>query len=430
MSRSGIFRRFPEITVFFGALLIRIAVVAGYAFGLFNGSLKGGDSGLYFEIARNLLAGNGFATNDGPTAFVSPLYPIFLAGSMSLFGENYPLISLTQAILSALVCVYIYKIAEITFASSNVALAAGFLAAIHYELILWSNAQLLTESIYVLFFSAGIMAILAGIQSLTRPNLYFAISGAMFALAALTRPTAIAVAFGLFIILAVASFFEKRLQLRGAIIFAIVFAAAMFPWGLRNYQVFGSFTISSLEGGHVLWLGNNPEFDKYEHPDFARFGGYTAMIPLDSTIRQKLKDKTPVEQNEIFAKSAWEHIKNYPAAFAKRALYKNWNMWRPNFSVSSWRNNLISYTFYPIVLFGALGGIFLAWKSTTEGFPANLGNALFLLIAVLLMHILIHSVITGEIRFRVPLWIVLIPLSAFFWVRMFEILLKKQRKTL
>ncbi len=430
MNRRGILRKYPAITVYFVALLIRIAVVAGYAFGFFNGSLKGGDSGLYFEIAKNLLAGNGFATNDGPTAFVSPLYPIFLAGSMSLFGENYPLISLTQAFLSALVCVYIYKIAEITFASSNVALAAGFLAAIHYELILWSNAQLLTESIYVLFFCAGIMTIVAGIRSIKRQNLYFAISGLTLALAALTRPTAIAVAFGLFIILAAASFFDYRIQFRGPIVFAIVFAATMFPWGLRNYQVFGSFTISSLEGGHVFWLGNNPEFDKYEHPDFTRFGGYTAMIPLNPTIRQKLKGKTSVEQNEIFAKSALEHIKNYPAAFAKRALYKNWNMWRPNFSVSSWRNSLISYTFYPIVLFGALIGIFLAWKSAPKGFLDNLGNPVFLLIAVLLMHILIHSVITGEIRFRVPLWIVLIPLSAYFWVRMFEILLKQQRKTL
>ena len=399
--------------IFLLALLIRVSVVFSYAYGFFNGGLKGADSKLYFQIARNLLAGNGFATEHGPTAFVSPLYPLFLAGCMSIVGENYIVISLVQAFLSALACVFIYKISLLTFKNPTVALTSGILAAIHYELILWSNAQLLTEPIYVVLLSAAVMTLLAGVRKTRHQNLFYIISGLTFALASLARPTAIAIAVGLLVILLGASVFGNNVNWRGAIIFAMVFSAVMFPWGLRNYFVFESFTVSSMEGGHVFWLGNNLQYDTYEHPDFKRFGGYTAMIKPDNNLLDELKEKSSVEQNKIFADTAWAHIKSNPGAFIRRAAHKNWNMWRPNFSGSSWRNGLISYTFYPLMLITALLGICLTWRSFGRGLFKKLGSPGGILIAIFLMHILIHSVITGEIRFRVPLWVVLLPFSAY-----------------
>ncbi len=407
----------PAFLVFVFAFLIRVSVVSGYASGFFNGGLKGGDSKLYFEIARNLLSGNGFATDQGPTAFVSPLYPIFLAGCMSLFGENLVAISLIQAFLSALACVYIYKIAGEIFKNSTVAFVAGFLAAINYELILWSNAQLLTESIYVVLLSAGVLTLIKGIEKDGRYLFYMSLSGFFFALASLTRPIVIAVALGIFTILIVASIFGDR-KWQGAVIFVLLFGAVMLPWGIRNYLVFDSFTISSTEGGHVFWLGNNPQYDAYEHPDFARFGGYTAMIKPGTDLASRLKTSKKTS-NSVYADAAWEHIKSDPAAFLKRALHKNWNMWRPNFSGSSTRNSLISFTFYPLMLFTAFIGMFLAWKKFGGSYIRKIVSPVGLLIAVFLMHILIHSVITGEIRFRVPLWIVLLPFSAFTLTEIF-----------
>ena len=401
------------LLVFIFSLTIRISVVFGYALGFFNGSLKGADSRLYFEIARNLLNGNGFATDNGPSAFVSPLYPIFLAGCMSLFGDNLILISIVQSIMSALVCIFIFKITETTFNDSKIGLIAGIIAAIHFELILWSNAQLLTESLYVFLFAIAILFLIRDLTKETPNYLFSSLSGVFFALTALTRPTAIGIAFGIAVILIVSSFFKPTLNWKQPILFSTLFLIFMMPWGLRNYLIFDSFTISSLEGGHVLWLGNNPQYDEYKHSDFTKYGGYTVMFKWNENLAKKLENKSAVETNAVFANAAFEHIKTSPLAFIKRGLHKTWNMWRPNFSNSSLRNSLISYTFYPFILLTSLIGIFLAWRKKRDIFLKRISDPISILITIFLMHLFIHSVITGEIRFRVPLWVVLIPFSAY-----------------
>jgi len=401
------------LLVFITAFVIRISVVFGYAFGFFNGGLKGADSRLYFEIARNLLTGNGFATNDGPTAFVSPLYPVFLAGCMSVFGENLVLISIIQGLMSALVCIIVFKITDKTFNNAKTGLFAGFIAALHFELILWSNAQLLTESLYIFLFAIAVLFLVSALTCKTSNYLYFSLSGIGFALAALTRPTAIGIAVGITLILLFASFHKSSLDWKQPTLFLAVFMLSMTPWGVRNYIVFDSFTISSLEGGHVLWLGNNPQYDEYKHPDFTKFGGYTVMFRWDKHLAEKLKNKSQAEVNATFANAAFQHIKSKPLAFITRAFHKTWNMWRPNFSNSSLRNSLVSYTFYPFILVTSLIGMFLAWNSKEDASGKKLGHPIGVLLLIFLMHLLIHSIITGEIRFRVPLWVVLIPFSAY-----------------
>lgn len=421
MKPANILQKRASLLIFFSALGIRISVVLGYAFGFFNGGLKGGDTILYLQIARNLLGENGFAVENGPTAFVAPVYPMFLAACIYIFGENPLYISIVQSILSSLVCVIVYKIATTVFEDSKIAFLAGIIAAVYFELVLWSNAQLLTEPLYVFFFAISILLLVRALNKTT--YLYFAASGAVFALAALTRPTAIGIVFGISIILLVSSFFRSRIKWKHSLLFFAMFLTIMLPWGIRNYLVFDSFTISSLEGGHVLWLGNNSQYDLYEHPDFAKFGGYTVMFKVDKKLAGKLANHSSVEQNTIFANAALSHIKSNPLAFMKRAFHKNWNMWRPNFSQSSWRNGLISYTFYPTILLTSLLGMFLAWQKQREKLFEKLSSPIGLLISIFLMHLAIHSIITGEIRFRVPLWVILIPFSAYT----FSIIFKRLR---
>ena len=47
--------------------------------GLYCGGFLAGDTGLYVGIARSLVEGEGFSYEGRPTAFVMPLYPLFLA---------------------------------------------------------------------------------------------------------------------------------------------------------------------------------------------------------------------------------------------------------------------------------------------------------------------------------------------------------------
>ncbi|MGI8544629.1 MAG: ArnT family glycosyltransferase [Aridibacter sp.] len=408
------------LVTFLTAFALRLSVVFGYIFGFFNGGLEGGDTHLYIEIANNLLSGNGFAADSAPTAYVSPFFPIFLTAIFSIFGENLILISVIQSILSALVCVFIYYYTVLIFENVFTGFLAGIISAFNYELILWANAQILTEPLYIFLFATAILFLVSALKKAEKATLYFVISGLFFALASLTRPILIAVTFGIFVLIFISSFFRNSINWKRTLYFFAVFLLMLMPWGIRNYFVMGNFTVMSLEGGYVFWLGNNPQYDRYEHPDFHKFGGYTAIIKPDEELAKKMTYKTSAEKNKIFSQAAWQHIKNHPADFIKRALHKNWNMWRPNFSNSSWRNNLISYTFYPLILITSLVGMFLAWRNSNENFLKKIGQPIGIFIAIFLMHIFIHSVITGEIRFRVPLWIILIPFSAFTFSKILE----------
>lgn len=286
------------LIVFISAFALRLSVVFGYVFGFFNGSLKGGDTHLYIEIANNLINGLGFTADSAPTAFVLPLFPIFLATISSIFGENLILVSIIQSILSALVCVWIFVYTSQIFENPNSGFIAGMISAVNYELILWANAQILTEPLYVFLFATAIVFLVLALKESKVSTKYLIFSGVFFALASLTRPILIAVVFGVFILVFISSFFRKSLSWKKPIYFFSIFLVVMLPWGIRNYFVIGSFTISSLEGGHVFWMGNNAQYDKYEHPDFQNFGGYTTMIKPDKELAEKMAYQTSTEKKQ------------------------------------------------------------------------------------------------------------------------------------
>jgi hypothetical protein len=237
----------------------------------------------------------------------------------------------------------------------------------------------------------------------------------------------LAVTLGLGIVIFLVALLYQREKLKQGVIFIAACLLVMQPWGLRNYFVFNNYTLSSTEGGHVFWLGNNPEYDLGEHPDFTRYGGYTVMFKPPPGLARQIDGKTEPESNRIFAREAWQHISHHPKAFFVRAFHKTWNMWRPTFGVSSFQNKLISYTFYPLLLFLSLCGIFLAWRLkfrsfTLKNFLSNLIQPFGLLSVFLIIHLLLHAAINGEIRFRVPLWIVLVPFASVSFVSIFDYL--------
>jgi hypothetical protein len=331
---------------------------------------------------------------------------------------------LFQCVLSALVCVFIASTAAIVF-GRRAGIVAGIVAAGYYELVLWTSGQILTEPLYTFLLAAAVYSLVRATVSDNALNREFALAGLLFGLAALVRPLALPVALCLgLLMLGGALLSHKRLP-RKPLIFIAACLLVMQPWGLRNYLTLDHYTLLSTEGGHVFWLGNNPEYDLYEHPDFTRYGGYTVMFKPPPELGKQVYNKSEPESNRVYAGEARRHIFNQPQAFFTRALHKTWNMWRPTFGISSFQNKLISYSFYPLLLLLSLAGIYLAWRRKTidtekSKIFARLTEPIGLLTAFLLVHLAMHAVINGEIRFRVPLWIALIPFSAFALVLISE----------
>lgn len=371
-----------------------------------TGTYMGSDTRVYLEIAQNVLRGSGFTANQTPTAFVSPLYPLYLSFCLAVFGENLVWASVLQCVFSSLTCVLIALAASRLF-DKNVGLIAGIFAALYYELILWDSSQLLTEPFYTFFLAAAICALVCAIQSENRKFLYFSAAGVAFGLAGLVRPLGLPTAISAAIFLLIVFLLKRQTHWKYALPILLFCVLTMLPWGIRNYYTMNYFTLLSLEGGHVFWLGNNPEYDRFEHPDFSKWGGYTLMF---NDFPEEIKGKNEVEVNQIFGQIARRHIFAHPFDFVVRGFHKMWNMWRPAFSRSSAKNLLVSWTIYPLLLLLSLSGIWLAFRSNavTEAQTIAAG----VLVWIFLTNLLIHFTITGEIRFRVPLWTLLIPFAA------------------
>lgn len=433
MSETNLSSR-SKLLIFTGALILRVVyVLAQYKSGIVVGAFVSGDSSFYINIANNILAGNGFAYDNNLTAFVSPGFPVFLAGCFSVFGENPLWTSLFQCILSALVCVFIASIAAIMF-GRRAAIIAGIISGVYYELVLWTSGQILTEPLYVFLLAAAVYALVSAEKAEKSVNLKFALAGMLFGLSALVRPLALAVALGLGILLLLVSLFYNRKNFKPSLIFVAACLLVMQPWGFRNYYAFDKYLLTSSEGGHVFWLGNNPEYDLYEHPDFTRFGGYTVMFKPPPEVLQEFTENSEMEADRVFARQARRHILAHPGAFLIRAAHKTWNMWRPTFSGSSFYNKLISYTIYPLLLLLSLSGIFLASRRLRERlsikmFLLKLTEPCGLLCVFLLIHLLLHAAINGEIRFRVPLWIALIPFASLTVLKIYEYLLSYRQNS-
>jgi len=397
-----------QLLIFAVALLLRAGyVLAQYRWGIVSGDFKSGDAGLYLRLADSLLAGRGLADGSGPTAFVMPGYPLFLSACFYLFGRNSEIASLIQSGLSALACVWIARSTALLF-SRSAGVVAGLIAAGYYELVLWTSGQLLTEPLYFFLVASAIYALLAALDSTpdSSRRAMMALAGALFGLAALVRPNALGVVAVIALMMAgIAVWNRQSRDTLNAALFVAGCVVVMLPWGIRNSVAVGQFTLASTEGGHVFWLGNNPGYDRRESPDFIRYGGYTAMFPGLA----EAAGKSEIEANRIYRQAAINHIIAHPGLWVERGFHKLWNMWRPTFSHSSWRNRLLAWTLYPALLGLSVCGLIAAWPERARAWP---------LFVFLLGNLLIHFTITGEIRFRVPLWVALIPFAAVSITRM------------
>lgn len=131
-----------------------------------------------------------------------------------------------------------------------------------------------------------------------------AVSGMLFGLATLMRPTAL-----LFpIVMAGIDFLRSRRVMWPAIHAAaamVVLLAVLSPWTIRNYREFGRVVLVSTNGGANMWMGNNPDTT----------GHYQLPPPMRPNQNEAQWDKDLGDQAKAF-------IKQEPVAFVKRTVTK------------------------------------------------------------------------------------------------------------
>lgn len=225
------------------------------------------------RIAQSIDKGHGFGSplfaNTGPSAWMAPIYPYFVAGVFKIFGlytkaSALVLLSL-NALISALTCVPIFLFARESF-GNRVALWSGwawafFPYAIYFPVDRIWDTWLATLLLSVLF----LMALRLRNSSRTLPWIYY---GALWGVAGLTDPSVLSVLPALGIWVCYRRHKQGLRWFAPNVVAALVFIAVLSPWFVRNYRVFHQFIPIRDDLGLELHVGNNGDTSSW-HPTMA-----------------------------------------------------------------------------------------------------------------------------------------------------------------
>lgn len=235
------------------------------------------DEGEYLAAATWLAQGRGFSWYAGYLWTRAPLYPLFVAAHLRLFGPSPAPIYISQALLGLANVALVYLLALQLVPGQRRTLAAfvaALLMALYLPLALYAQV-LLSETLFLTLLLGGFACLLAA-RPTRRGLLLAAAGGALFGLATLTRSLALGFAplAALWLLLAMGPGWRRgagllgplRESLRGgwrhAGLFAGAMALVMLPWTAYNSaRVYGGLVMVDTTGAFNLMLGARTAYD-------------------------------------------------------------------------------------------------------------------------------------------------------------------------
>jgi len=269
--------------------------------------------------------------------FRAPLYPYFLGSIYGVFGHNYYLPRLIQAILGSLSCVLIFFIAKIVF-NRTVAIIAALIACF-YGIFVYFDGELLITSL-VIFLDLLLVFTLLKTSEKWR-SLFWVFSGIVFGLSAIARPAIFVFLVGIFIWMAIQKEGKKLIQ--GYLLLCFGIGVIVLPVTLRNYLVGKDLVLISSQGGINFWIGNNTRSDgKTAHApsmDKPPMGvkdniWYSSVKVAERTTGKEMKSS---EVSDFWFKEGFQFFKKKPLSYVTLQLKKLYFFWN-GFELESNKN--------------------------------------------------------------------------------------------
>ncbi|MCB9453821.1 MAG: glycosyltransferase family 39 protein [Anaerolineaceae bacterium] len=280
------------------AVVVRLGVLLAFP-GVFafdqTGAIHGSDA--YDAYAQNLLDTGVYGRTPGvPDASIPPLYSYALAGVYGLLGRGYMQVGLFHILLDVLSITMLYHLSKRLLPSTEsngdvgahggapntgrlstfwasfrtlqpdgatVGLLAGLCYAL-YPYLIFQNLTLIDTPFFMTLLYAFLlcMVLLRERERLDRGAWLLAgLGGLVLGFSMLVRPITPPLA------LAVALWFLFRRGLVTSILrllpVALVSAAVLLPWIIRNYDVFGAFVPMTTTSGANFWQGNSEYTVRY-----------------------------------------------------------------------------------------------------------------------------------------------------------------------
>lgn len=222
------------------------------------------------SVAAALAKGQGFCClfqqPTGPTAWLAPVYPLFLAGIFKAFGifsvASFYAAALFNCIFSALVCLPLYRTAE-RITGRATAVTAGWLwvffpsgILIPFEWI-WDSSLSALLAVSLLWFTI-VLAERPGRQN-------FILYGLFWGFCLLVNP-ALGAVFPLFLLWIFLQSHTSNAGIARDLLLAISLAILVcIPWTVRNAVKFHRFVPVRSDFPFELWMGNNSIYDQHSH---------------------------------------------------------------------------------------------------------------------------------------------------------------------
>lgn len=362
------------------------------------------------RIAGSIAAGDGFSYPTAPpepTAWMAPVYPMFIAGVFRLFGpftsDSAVAILSLQVIASGMSCLLVFMLANKLY-GPKVGLISAFLLAVYPASVHFSAQKIWSSS----FFSAILLVcLLLSTAQARKPSLTGSLLlGFTLGVGTLLDPLLVSIVLPLGLWLCLE--WRKRYDPVGPKLAAmlVAFSLVLAPWIARNHSVFGKFVLVKSNVGHELLVGNHPGSNGMLPAEMAgierRLRGSKFPVPgLGMTEKQirLLENLNEAEKNQVFARMALGFIANDPARFFRLTasrMFRFWTVLRPPRHLLE----LISVSTYLAVLSLSLVGLVLARR---RGLPVGV-----LAIPLLCLPIAHYLTIVGLHRYRFPLEPILI----------------------
>lgn len=247
-------------------IAVRVAVLLAFpnifAFDQ-TGATHGSDA--YDIYAQNLLATGVYGRAAGvPDAAIPPLYSYALAVVYGLFGRGFVQVGLFHTLLDVASIVMLYHIGRRLMPRGEwVGALAGLFYAL-YPYLIFQNLTLIDTAFFMFWLHAFVllMVLLREREPLDRITWGLALLGGLvLGLSVLARPITPPLA------ILVALWFLFRRSLWQTILrllpVALLSAAVLAPWIIRNYRVFEAFVPMTTTSGANFWQGNSEYTVRY-----------------------------------------------------------------------------------------------------------------------------------------------------------------------
>jgi 4-amino-4-deoxy-L-arabinose transferase-like glycosyltransferase len=359
------------------------------------------------NIAMAFATGKGFSSpmrrDTGPTAWLTPVYPLVVAGIFCVFGvftlHAFYAAAALNILFSAATCVPIY-LAGRRMAGIGAASIMAWLWALFPNAIVIPFQWIWDTSLSALLAATILCATFALIESERLRD--WCAYGFLWGFALLTNP-ALGAALPL---LAGWAVHREWREMRGrfvrpaaALMLAILCCV---PWTVRNYVEFHRFIPLRSTFPFELWLGNNKVFDD-RSPD------------INARVTRYQQERRYVQLGETaFMKEKWnlatEFIRTHKRLEARLLGWRFMDFWLGSFhpvqdfenSHSAWIRIIIAFNL--ITAIGSLIGIVVLWRPRNPYvFPA----AVFIL-AFPLVYYATHA----SLRYRHPIDPIVLMLTA------------------